>query len=137
MGYGYVQSMFLLFSVSSVLTSSQHFFADFLILSFHILKFVIPFWAAHAPSLTCSVGDQCQVVHDHNRPVNVYQCDPKVGSKHAHIVNLIVVYDQLEMGQVAIFLIHQAIKMKGLDHHLLCIIQSCMNSVPVDEIPKF
>ena len=30
---------------------------------------------------TCVVGDQCLVVHDHNRPVNVYGRDPKAGSK--------------------------------------------------------
>ena len=26
---------------------------------------------------TCVVGDNCLVIHDHNRPVNVYSHDPK------------------------------------------------------------
>ena len=26
---------------------------------------------------TCVLGDNCLVIHDHNRPVNVYSYDPK------------------------------------------------------------
>ena len=27
--------------------------------------------------------------------------------------------------------------MKGLDHHLLCLMQCCINGVLIDEVPKF
>ena len=38
----------------------------------------------------CVVGDQCLVMHDHSRPVNVYGYDPKAESKHVCIINTIV-----------------------------------------------
>ena len=41
------------------------------------------------------------------------------------------------MGQVVIFLSNQAIEMKGFEYHLLCPMQCCMNSVLIDEVPKF
>ena len=62
-------------------------------------------------------------LHDHNRPVNVFGYDPKVGLKHACIVNAAVAYTEPETGQVVILLINQAIEMKGLNHHLLCLMQ--------------
>ena len=65
----------------------------------------------------CVVGDQCQVVHDHNRPVNVSRYYPKAGLKHAHIVKAAIAYDQHKRGQVIMFLINQAIERKGIDHH--------------------
>ena len=55
----------------------------------------------------CVVGDHCLVVHDHNRPVNVYRYNPKVGSKYAHIVNAAVAYTESETGQVVILLLNQ------------------------------
>ena len=33
------------------------------------------------------VGDHCLVVHDHDRPINVYSYDPKDGLKHAYFVD--------------------------------------------------
>ena len=69
--------------------------------------------------------------------MNVYGYDHKAGSKHACIVNANVAYTKLETGQVVILLINQAIEMKGLDHHLLCMMQCCINGVLIDEVPKF
>ena len=74
---------------------------------------------------TCVVGDQCLVMHDHNRPVNVYGYDPKAGLKQACIVDSVFAYDQSKMCQVAIFLINQVIEMKGLSHHLLMPHEQC------------
>ena len=31
----------------------------------------------------CIVGDNCLVIHDHNRPVDVYSYDPKDGHRSA------------------------------------------------------
>ena len=36
---------------------------------------------------TCAVGNNCLVVHDHDRPVNVYSYNPKDGYKCAQTVN--------------------------------------------------
>ena len=48
--------------------------------------------------------------------MNVFGYNPKVGSKCACIVDATVAYDKSKMVQVFIFLIHQAIEMKGIDH---------------------
>ena len=80
----------------------------------------------------CVVDDQYLVVYYHNRPLNVYGHDPKAGLKHVHIVNAGVAHDQPKTHQVVIFVINQEIKMKGLNHHLLCPMQCCMNGVLID-----
>ena len=72
---------------------------------------------------TCVVGDHGVIIHDHNRIVNVYRYDTKAGSKCFYIVNAIVAYTEPETGQVVILLINQAIEVKGLDCHLLCMMQ--------------
>ena len=85
---------------------------------------------------TCVVGDHCLNVHDHNRPVNVYGYDPNAGSKLAHIVSATVAYEGPETGQNVILLLNEIIEMNGLDHHVFCSIQCCMNGVLIDEVPK-
>ena len=56
----------------------------------------------------CVVCEQCLVIHYCNRPVNVYGYDPKVGKKHACLVDVTLAYDGSETHQFVIFLIHQA-----------------------------
>ena len=36
---------------------------------------------------TCVICDTCLFIHDHNRPVNVYSYDPKVGHRRAKTVD--------------------------------------------------
>ena len=60
-----------------------------------------------------------------------------MGSKHAYVVNATVAHAEPETCHVVILLINQAIEMKGLDHHLLCPMQHCVNGVVIDEVPKF
>ena len=57
------------------------------------------------------VGDHYVVVHYYNRPVNVFRFDPKAATKHARIVIAAVTYDNLEMGQVLVFMNNQEITM--------------------------
>ena len=40
----------------------------------------------------CVVGDDCLVIHNHNRPVNVYSYDPKDGNRSAKTVDAAVGY---------------------------------------------
>ena len=61
--------------------------------------------------------------------MNVYGYDPKAGLKHACTVDATVAYTEPETGQVVILLINQAIEMKGLGHHVLCLMQCCTNGV--------
>ena len=42
---------------------------------------------------TCVVGDNCLVVHEHDKPVNVYSYDPKEGQKCVRTVNAAVCYN--------------------------------------------
>ena len=85
----------------------------------------------------CVIGNQWLVLHDHNRPVNVYGYDPKVGSKCVSIINVTVAYTEPETGQVVIFLIKKVIEMKSIDHHFLCPMQCQINGVMINEFPKF
>ena len=57
----------------------------------------------------CVVGNQCLILNDHNRPVNIFRYYPKAGSKHACIVDAAIVYDEPEMVQAVTFSIHQTI----------------------------
>ena len=86
---------------------------------------------------TCVVGDHFLVVHDHNRPVNVFGFYPKAGLKCACMVDAVVACTEPETDQVVILIINQAIEMKGPDHHLLHPIQCCMNGVLINEVWKF
>ena len=54
---------------------------------------------------------------------------------HACIVDATVTYYEPQMGQVFILLINQAIKIKGLNHHILCPMYCNMN-VTIDEVLK-
>ena len=63
--------------------------------------------------------------------------DPKVGSTHTCIVDATVNYTEPETGQVVIFLIHQAIEMNCLNHHITCLMQCFMNGVLINEVSKF
>ena len=47
----------------------------------------------------CVVGDNCLVIHNYNRPVNVYRCDPKDGHRSAKAVDATVGYQDLQSGQ--------------------------------------
>ena len=86
---------------------------------------------------TYFVGDHCLIVHDHNRLVNIYGYNPKAVSKFSHIVDATVAYTEPKTDHFVIILINQVIEMKGLDHHLLCLMQCSMNGVLIDEVPKF
>ena len=48
---------------------------------------------------TCVVGDDCLVIYDHNRPVNVYSYDPKVDHRSAKAVDATVGYQDRQMDQ--------------------------------------
>ena len=54
------------------------------------------------------VGDNCLVIHDHNRPVNMYNYDPKDENRSAKTVDAAVGYQDLQNGQKFILMINQA-----------------------------
>ena len=55
---------------------------------------------------TSVVSDQCLVIHDHKRLVNVFGPDHKAGLKCACVVNVTALSDEPNMSQVFILLIN-------------------------------
>ena len=85
----------------------------------------------------CVLGDKGLVIHDHNRPVNVYSYDPKDGHKSAKTVDATVGYQDPQSGQRFILMINQAICIDGVVNYLLCPMQCCLNEVHISEVSKF
>ena len=90
---------------------------------------------AHAD--TSVVGDNYSVIHDHNRPVNVYRYDPKDGHRRAKTVFATIGYQDSQSGQKFILMINQVIWIDGLVNHLLCHMQCHLNGVYFIEVPIF
>ena len=68
----------------------------------------------------CVLGNNCLVIHNHNRPVNVYSYDTKDSHKSAKIVDATVGYQDPWSGHRFIFVINQAMCIDGLVNYLLC-----------------
>ena len=83
----------------------------------------------------CVVSDNCFVIHDHNRPVNVYSYNPKEGHRSAKTVKAAVRYQDQQSGQKFILIINQAICINDLKNHLLCPMQFRPNGVHIREVP--
>ena len=62
-----------------------------------------------SPTDMCVVGNNCLVIHDSNRPVNIYSYDPKDGHRSAKTVGATVCYQDPQNGQKFILMINQAI----------------------------
>ena len=54
---------------------------------------------------TCVVGDNYLVIHDHNRPINVYSYDLNDGHRSAKTVDAAVGYQDPQNGQKFILMI--------------------------------
>ena len=86
---------------------------------------------------TCLVGDNCLVIHDHNRPVHVYSHAVKDGCRSAKTDHATVGYQVPQSGQNYILMINQAIFINGLENPVLELMQCCLNGVYVSKVPKF
>ena len=63
--------------------------------------------------------------------------DESLGSKTYKTVSGVVAYTDPKTGRTLHLIIHQAIHVPHLDHHLLCPMQCRVNDVIIDETPKF
>jgi hypothetical protein len=63
--------------------------------------------------------------------------DESLGSKTYKTVSGVVAYTDPKTGRMLHLVIHQAIHVPHLDHHLLCPMQCCVNDVIVNKMPKF
>ena len=95
----------------------------------------LKYYRSHAD--TCVVGDNCLVIHDHDRPVKVYSYDPKDDYKSANTVDATVGYQDPWHGQRFILIINQPICIDGLVNHLLCPMQCLLNGMQISEVSKF
>ena len=75
-------------------------------------------------------------IRDHNKPVTVLGYDPTLGAKQFKIVSAVLGYQDELTGLRYHLVVHQAIHIPHLDHHLLCPMQCRVNGVEVDECPK-
>ena len=82
-------------------------------------------------------GDNCLVINDHNRPVNVYSYNPKDSHISAKTVGATIGYQDPWSGGKFILMINQGIYIDDLENHLLCPMLCHLNSMHISEVPKF
>ena len=85
----------------------------------------------------CVVGDNCSVIHDHKRPVNVYSYNTKDGHRSAKTADAAVGYQDLQNGEKFNLMMNQTICNNQLENHFLCPMQCWLNGVHISEVPKF
>ena len=86
---------------------------------------------------TCVIGKQALLIYDYERPVSVYAYDPSLGTQQYRTVFAVVGYECLRSGKTYLLVVHQAIEIPHLDHHLLCPMQCRMANIRVNVTPKF
>ena len=62
--------------------------------------------------------------------------DPQLGSRDFKTVLAVLEYTHLLNGQIYHLVIHQAIQIPNLDHHLLCPMQCRVNEIIINDAPK-
>ena len=75
-------------------------------------------------------------LYDYNFPVNVQGYDPSLGSKQYRTISGTLTYVNTFTGLKYHLIIHQAIHMPYLHHHILCQIQCRANGVVINECPQ-
>ena len=86
---------------------------------------------------TCVLGRDALILLNFNRPVTVQGYDPALGTTKYDTVSGVVGYTNPKTGEEYHLVIHQAIHIPHLLHHLLCPMQCRVNDVRVHETPRF
>ena len=89
---------------------------------------------SHADT-TC-LGGGVLKIYDYNCPVNVQGYDPSLGAKQYSTISGSLAYVNPFTGLKYHLIVHQAIHMPDLDHHLLCPMQCRANDVVINECPR-
>ena len=84
---------------------------------------------------TCMGGGTLKI-YDFDCLVNVQGYDSALGVKQFQIISGVVGYTHPFTGRKYHLVIHQAIHMPNLDHHLLCPMQCRANGVHINECPR-
>ena len=74
-------------------------------------------------------------LYDYNCPVNVQGYDPSLGAKQYSTISGDLAYVNPFTGLKYHLIVHQAIKMLDLDHHLMCPMLCRANGVVINECP--
>ena len=88
-------------------------------------------------SITSVLGGVDLVVAYFNEPVNVQGYDPSLGTKTYKTITGAVGYCDTVSGSIYHLVIHQAICIQGLDHHLLSPMQCHVADVEINDCPRF
>ena len=75
-------------------------------------------------------------IYDYNCPVNVQGYDPLLGAKQYSTISGALANVKPFTGLKYHLIVHQAIHMPDLDHHLLCTMQCRSNGVVINECPR-
>ena len=86
---------------------------------------------------TCVLGRDALIFQDFDRPVEVFGYDNSKGAETYRTVSGVVAYHHPHTGECFHLVVHQAIHVPHLDHHLLCPMQCRVNDVTVNDLPKF
>jgi hypothetical protein len=86
---------------------------------------------------TCVLGRDALIVSNYDQPVEVEGYNRALGTKRYDTVSGALAYDHPHTGEVLLLVLHQAIHIPHLDHHLLCPMQCRVNDMTVGETPKF
>ena len=89
---------------------------------------------SHADT-TC-LGHGALKIFDFNSPVNVQGYDPSLGIRLYQTISGVIGYVHPHNGRKYHIIIHQAIHMPDLGHHLLCPMQVRANGVILNECPR-
>ena len=81
---------------------------------------------------TCVFGRSTLIVYDFNRPVNVQGYDPRLGSSEYSAVTGVNGYFHPHMGMTYHIVTLHGIVIPHLEHHLLFLMQACVNDVTVN-----
>ena len=86
---------------------------------------------------TYVIGKQALIIYDNERPVSVQAYDPSLGTQQYRTAYAVVGYKCLKSGETYLMVLHQAIEIPHLDHHLLCPMQCRTANIRVNKTPKF
>ena len=86
---------------------------------------------------TCVLGRDALIIQDFERPVDVFSYDHSKAPESYRTVSGVVKYHHPLTGERFHLIVHQAIHVPHLDHHLLCPMQCRVNDVTVNDLPKF
>ena len=85
---------------------------------------------------TSCLGGGALELFDHESPVNVQGYDPALGAKQFRTITGAMAFTHPYTGRRYHIVIHQAVSIPDLDHHLLCPMQCRAHGVTVNECPR-